>query len=107
MTVAEHVQKRPDLQVREERMAEAGVPVDLVPVTAALLDPHEKALSDEIREDLLRGPLADAHLVSDLADPNPRVASDAEQHVAVVRENEPGRPRDARGFYGRLLNHGY
>lgn len=106
MTVAEHVEKRPDLQVREEGMAEAGVPVDLVAVTAALLDPDEKALGNEVSDDLLRGPLADAHLVSDLADPNPRVARDAEQHVAVVREHEPVRPRDAREFYGRLLNHG-
>ena len=106
MTVAEHVEKRPDLQVREEGMAEVGVPVDLVPVAAALLDPHEIALGNEVGDDLLRGPLADAHLVSYLADPNRGVASDAEQHVAVVREDEPGRPRDARVFYGWLLNHG-
>jgi hypothetical protein len=106
MTVAEHVEKRPDLQVREEGMAEAGVPVDLVAVTAALLDPHEKAFGDEVGEDLLRGPLPDPDVPGDLADPDRGVARDAEQHVAVVREHEPVRPRDARGFYGRLLNHG-
>jgi hypothetical protein len=106
VTVAEHVEQRPDLQVSKQGMAEVRVPVDLVPVATALLDPDEKALGNEVSDDLLRGPLADAHLVSDLADPNPRVASDADKNVAVVREHEPVRPRDARGFYGRLLNHG-
>lgn len=106
MTVAEHVQERPDLQVTEEGMAEARVPVDLVTVPAAFLDPHEKPLRDEVGHDLLRSSLPDAHVSCDLAEPDRRVAGDAEQHVAVVREHEPGRPCDARIFYGWLLNHG-
>ena len=106
MTVAEHVEKRPDLQVGEEGMAEVGVPVDLVPVTAALLDPHEKALGNEVGDDLLGRTLPNADSRRDLADPDRGVASDAQEHVAVVREYEPVRPRDARIFYRWLLNHG-
>ena len=106
MTVAQRIQERPDLQVREERMAKVGVPVDLVAVAASLFDPHKEALRHEIGDDLLRGPLANADLVGDLADPNARVASDAEEHVAVVREDEPGRAHGGL-IYGWLLNHGY
>jgi hypothetical protein len=106
MTVAEHVQERPDLHVGEQGVAEMRVPVDLVAVAAAFFGPREKALRNEVGDDLLRGPLADADAPCDLADPNRRVASDAKEHVAVVREDEPGRPRDARIFYGWLFNHG-
>jgi hypothetical protein len=104
--VAEHVQEGPDLQVSEEGMAEVRVPVDLVAVSAALLDPHEKALRNEVGDDLLCGPLAYAHVPCNLTDPDRGVASDAEEHVAVVREHEPGGPCDARFVYGWLLNHG-
>ena len=107
MTVAEHVEERPDLQVSKQGMAQVRVPVDLVAVATALLDPDEEALGNEVGDDLLGGPLADPDVSGDLADPDCGIASDAEQHVAVVREHEPVRPRDARGFYGRLLNHGY
>ena len=106
LTAAEHVQERPDLQVGEQGVAEMSAPVDLVAVAAAFLDSHEKALGDEVGDDLLRGPLADAHAPCDLADPDRGVASDAKEHVAVVREHEPGRPCHARIFYGWLLNHG-
>ena len=105
MTVAENVQERPDLQVGEEGVAEVRVPVDLVSVSAAFLDPHEKALGNEVGDDLLRGPLADADAPCDLADADRGVASDAEEHVAVVRQDEPGRTRGL-SLYGWLLNHG-
>ena len=106
MTVAEHVDERPDLQVSEEGMAEMRIPIDLVTVASSFLDPHKEPLGDEVGDDLLRGPLADAHLVSYLADPDRGVASDAEKHVAVVREDEPGRPCYALIFFGWPLNHG-
>ena len=106
MTVAQHVEERPDLQVSKQGMAQVRVPVDLVAVATALLDPDEEARKNEVSDDLLRGPLTDSDLPRDLADPDRGVASDAEQHVSVVREHEPVRPRDARIFYRWLLNHG-
>jgi hypothetical protein len=60
VTVAEHVEQRPDLQLGEEGMAQVRVPVDLVPVAAAFIDPHEKAFRNEVGDDLLRGPLPDS-----------------------------------------------
>lgn len=106
MSVAQHVQERPDLQVREERMTEVGSPVDLVAVPASLFDPDDKALSHEIGDDLLRGPLADSDAPGDLADPDRGIASDAKEHVAVVRQDEPRRPSHGRFVYRWLLNHG-
>ena len=70
MTVAEHVEERPDLQVGEEGMAEMRVPVDLVAVATALLDPDEEALRNEVSDDLLGGALADSDVSGDLADPD-------------------------------------
>jgi hypothetical protein len=106
VTVAEHVEERPDLQVSEEGMAKVRLPIDLVAVSPAFLDPHEEARRNEVGDDLLRGPLPDSDMPRDLADPDRGVARDAEQHVSVVREHEPFRPRDTRIFYRWLLNHG-
>ena len=106
MTVTEHIDKRPDLQVGEQGMAQVGLPVHLVAVAAALLDPHEEARGDEVGHDFLRGALSDADLVRDLADPDRRLPGDAKEDVAVVRQNEPGRPSGPCLFYGWRLNHG-
>ena len=90
MTVAQHVEERANLQVGEERMTEMSIPVDLVAVATAFLDPHQEALRNKVGDDLLGGPLADPDVSCDLANPDCRVASDAKQHVAVVRQHEPG-----------------
>ena len=81
MAVVEHVEERPDLQISEQGVAEMGVPVDLIPVAAALFDPHEKALINEVSHDLLGGALADSDACRDLADPDRGFASDADKHV--------------------------
>ena len=106
MTVSQHIEERPDLQVGEERMTEVGFSVDLVAVAASLFDPREKAVSDKIGDDLLRGPLTDPDAPRDLADPDRGVASDTEKHIAVVREDEPRGLRCACLIYRCILNHG-
>ena len=106
MTVSQHIEERPDLQVREERMTEVGFAVDLVAVPAALFDPDEEARGAEVGDDFLNGTLTDPDLVRDLADPDRRLPGDAEEDVAVVRENEPGWPSSSCLFYGWRLNHG-
>jgi len=87
-------------------MTEVGFSVDLVAVAASLFDPREKAVSDKIGDDLLRGPLTDPDAPRDIADPDRGVASDTEKHIAVVREDEPSRPTYVLLFYCGLLNHG-
>jgi hypothetical protein len=82
-----------------------GPPVDLIAVSAAFSDSHEKPSPDEIGHDLLSRPLADADPSRDLADPDRWFASDAKKHVSVVREDEPGRTL-ARLVDWWLLNHG-
>jgi hypothetical protein len=106
VSVVQHIEERPDLQVCEERMTEAGLSIDLVAVAPALLDPHEEPLGTEVGDDFLDGTLADADLVGDLADPDGRLAGDAEEDVAVVRQEEPRRRSDGLFFYYGLLNHG-
>jgi hypothetical protein len=104
--VAERVEKRPDLQIREQRVSEVDLPVDLVAVAAALFDPHDEALRHKVGNDLLRGPFADSDVPGDVTDPDHGVASDTEQHVAVVRQHEPRRLGGVAFIYGWLLNHG-
>ena len=106
VTAPQHIEERPDLQVREERMPEVGVPVHLVAVAAALLDPPKEALGDEVGHNFLDGTLTDPDLVRDLADPNRRLAGDAEEDVAVVRQDEPSGPSNGAFFYCWFLNHG-
>jgi hypothetical protein len=106
VTVAEHIQERPDLQIGEQRMAQVGVPVHLVAVAPTLLGPHEEARRNEVGHDFLGRALTDADLVRDLADPDRRLAGDAEEDVAVVRQNEPSRPSGSCLLYGRRPNHG-
>jgi hypothetical protein len=72
-TVLEHVEKRPDLDVGEQRMAKVGAPVGLVAVPAAFRATYV-VLLDQVGNDLLRRPLADSDASCDLADPNCRVA---------------------------------
>jgi len=53
--------------------------------------PVDVALLDEVGHDPLRGPLGDAHAVGDVADPDARVAVDAQERLRVVREEGPRR----------------
>ena len=105
MPVAEHVEQRADLQVGEEGMPQMGLPVDLVAVAAPFLDPHEKPLGNEVGDDLLGSPLADPDAGCNVTDPDGRLARNAQEHVAVVREHEPGRT-GSRLVDRRLLKHG-
>ena len=72
------------------------VPIDLVTVAAALLDPQQKALRNKVGDDLLRGSLADAHPPRDLADPDRGVASDVFE-PARRRRSRARTPVRARG----------
>ena len=87
--LVERVHERPDRQVREERVPHVHVAVDGVAVAASFPGACEVALGDQVGDELLRRSLADADLVGELADPDGRVSGDAEQHVAVVAEEEP------------------
>jgi hypothetical protein len=87
--VLEHVEKRPDLDVGEQRMAKVGAPVDLVAVPAAFLRATYVVFLDQVGNDLLRRPLADSDAPCDLADPNRRVAGDAGIFAAQVARRSP------------------
>jgi hypothetical protein len=82
--VAKGIDERAYLEVGEQRMAKLGTRIDLIAIAPTLLRPNEIAVADEIGDDLLRRAFADADAVGDFADPDPGVARDAEQHVAVV-----------------------
>ena len=92
-----------------------GVPIYLVAVAAPFFDPHEIALGNKVGDDLLCGTFTDADFVGDLANSDRVLARDTEEHVAVIREDEPARPLNGLGGFGGagwgvvyewLLNHG-
>ena len=71
-------------------MAQRQVAVHLVVVAASLALAADVAGLDELGDDPLRRALGDPDLGRDVAQADPRVARDAQQHVRVVREEGPG-----------------
>ena len=63
--------------------------MDLVAVPATDSFVAHVALALEFGDDALRGTLGDPDPLCDLAQQHVRILGDAEQHVAVVREERP------------------
>jgi hypothetical protein len=98
----EDFEKRPDRELSEDGVAEMAAGVDLVVVTPSHLRAGDVSVGDQVGEDPLRGPFCDSDLIGDVACTGSRIARDAEQHVRVVSQEDPGagRPR----FALRLLH---
>ena len=71
-------------------MAEMAAGVDLVLVSPSDLRASDVSVGDKVGEDPLRGPLGDSDLIGDVACTGLRITCDAEQHVRVVGQKDPG-----------------
>ena len=77
----------------DELVAEGLVDVDQVAVAPADLQPLDDAAALEIFDDAEHRPLGDADPGGDVAQPGVGIHGDADEHVAVVAEEAPWRPR--------------
>jgi hypothetical protein len=85
--------------VAEGIAAEAALTVDFVAVAPAGLGSLEVSLGDQVGDDPLGRAFGDAHLFGDVAGARIPVSRDAEQHVRVVAEKDPGSLRRGRLCY--------
>ena len=76
-----------------ERVAQRSIGIDLVVVAAADPGSCYVALAHEIGDDCLGCTLGDPDPGGDVSASDPGVAGDAHEHVAVVGEERPARPR--------------
>ena len=65
------------------------LPVDDVAVPPTLACPLDETGLDQIGHDPLRRSDRDAHRIGDIAEAHVRVASDAQQHLGVIRDELP------------------
>src|SRR3954447_12144546 len=94
------LEERPDGKLPEDGVAEVAARVDLVAVSPSDLRASDVSVGDEVGEDPLRGPFGDTDLIGDVACTGLGIAPDAQQHVRMVGEENPGtrRPRPLRLF---------
>jgi hypothetical protein len=78
--------------------------VDLVAVAPPDLGSLEVALGDQVGDDPLRGSFRDAHLFGDVACAGITVSRDAQQHVRMVAQEDPGWLARRRLSYRKLLS---
>ena len=78
-------------------VAQRPTGIDLVVVAAADPRPLHVAVLHKISDDRLRRPLGDPYPCGDVSAPNAGIARDADQHVTVVGEERPARPRRVLG----------
>src|SRR3954451_23418675 len=92
------LEERPDGKLPEDGVAEVAARVDLVAVSPSDLRASDVSVGDEVGEDPLRGPFGDTDLIGDVACTGLSITRDAEQHVCMVRQENPGtgRPRPLR-----------
>src|SRR3954452_9133723 len=90
--------ERTDGKLPEDGVAEVAARVDLVAVSPSDLRASDVSVGDEVGEDPLRGPFGDTDPIGDVACTGLRITRDAEQHVCMVGEENPGtgRPRRLR-----------
>jgi hypothetical protein len=65
--------------------------LDLVTVAAAVFVLDDVACRGQVGDDAVDTALGDAQPGGDVAQPQPRVAGDAQQHPGVVGQETPGR----------------
>lgn len=70
-------------------MTEVAARVDLVAVAASDLCAGQVALGDQVGDDALGGALGDANLSGDVPSAAVRIASNAQQHVCMVAQEDP------------------
>lgn len=64
--------------------------VDLVVVSPSDLGASDVSVGDQVGEDPLRGPFGYSDLIGDVAGTGLRITRDAEQHVRMVGQENPG-----------------
>ena len=74
-------------------MAEWNLWMDLVPVAPANPGSSDVTLRNQVSDDALRGPLGDADPSGDVTTADASVLGDADEHVPVVGQEGPRRPR--------------
>jgi len=75
--------------VRDNRVAERSIRVQLVMIAAALALAREVASFFEIGDDALHGPLGDPDSGCDFTQSNLRLLRDANQNVGVIAQKHP------------------
>ncbi len=93
-----------------DAVAHRAIGDDLVPIAPALAVPGEAPRGLEVLHDALHGALGDTDLLGEVAQTELRIAGEADQHVAVVRQERPGpvigRRRRRRGGEAGAASHG-
>src|SRR5205085_791756 len=79
-----------------ERIGDRTVGLDRVVAAAGTAFARDEAGGGEVADDAVDGALGDPDRLAELAQPDPRVLRDAEQHQGVVGEKRPARRAVAR-----------
>lgn len=103
MIRVQEVEQGSDFEVTERVAAEAALAVDFVAVAPSDLGSLQVSLCDQVGDDPLGRSFSDANLLRDVAGARVGISRDAEQHVRVVGEEDPGcLGRDRLGYRNLL-----
>jgi hypothetical protein len=89
LVLVQHVENLADLVSTLDRVPQWAVALDAVGVAAAFSKPVEVSGRDEVAHDALGSAFGDSDPVGDIAEPDPRVACDAQQSMRVIRQEGP------------------
>ena len=87
--VVEHREDLADAMAPFDRMAQRVVGANLVGVATTLPQPLQIARFYQVADDPLGRPLGDAHPFGHIAQPDSRIAGNAQQSVSVVGQERP------------------